>query len=336
MCAIAENEVDNFVERSVFVTADPETTLAQVRTWLNAQKFDAIGIASFGPIDAKIGSPTFGYITSTPKKLWTNTNVLNLIGMNDEFKGVPFRFDTDVNAPALAEFNLHRQSNDATSSAYITVGTGIGVGLVVNGSSVKGMMHPEAGHIQVKRSPGDTFAGTCPYHGDCVEGMCSSGALTARAQCTIHDLPDLADDHEVWDTTAYYIAQLCSTLVMVASPEVICIGGGVLNRTTLYPCIHKHVLAQLNGYITNPLLTEERIAEFIKPSFWYTRAILVKSTFHLHLNISLYLIYFAGAIRRASWEPPIWVSWPHRTTASIRKEQHHNRLHCASIKENKC
>ena len=268
VCAIAVDNVDNFVERAEFVTSDPVTTLGQVREWLNSQKFDAIGVGSFGPIDARIGSPTFGYITSTPKKLWAHTNVLELIGLNDEFKGVPFRFDTDVNAPALAEFNLHGQSAALTSSCYITVGTGIGVGLVVNSNSIKGMMHPEAGHIQVKRAPGDTFAGTCPYHGDCVEGMCSSGALTARANCTTADLPHLSDDDVVWDHTAYYIAQLCATLVMVASPEVICIGGGVLNRASLYPRIHKHVLAMLNGYISNELLTSERIAEFIKPSYW--------------------------------------------------------------------
>lgn len=268
MCVIAVDSVDNFVERVEFDTVDPETTLGKVRTWLNTQTFDAVGVGSFGPIDAKIGSPTFGFITSTPKKLWANTDLIRMLGLYDEFKDKPFRFDTDVNAPALAEFNMHGQSNNLTSGAYITVGTGIGVGLVVNGNSVKGMMHPEAGHIQVTRCPGDSFHGTCPYHGDCVEGMCSSGALIARANCTQAGLPALGDDHEVWDHTAYYIAQLCATLVMVASPEVICIGGGVLNRTCLYPKIHKHVLTILNGYIQNELLTPERIHEFIKPSFW--------------------------------------------------------------------
>lgn len=271
VCAIAVDKPDNFVERAEFSTLDPETTLTQVREWMRTQTFDSIGIASFGPIDAKIGSPTYGYITSTPKPRWGNTNVVGMLGLYDEFKSVPFRFDTDVNAPALAEYNLQCQGAKVTSCAYITVGTGIGVGLVVNGHTVKGMMHPEAGHIQVKRCPGDTFEGTCPFHGDCIEGMCSTGALTARNKCTTHDLPNIADADILWDHCAYYISQLCATLIMVASPEMISIGGGVLNRACLYPKIRACTLKLLNGYIQNELLTEERIAEFIKPSFWYER-----------------------------------------------------------------
>ena len=268
VCAIAIDSPDNFVERQVFPTTDPETTLGQVKDWLLSQSFDAIGIATFGPIDAKLGSPTFGYITSTPKPKWANTNVVGLLGMYDEFKHIPFRFDTDVNAPALAEYTLHGQGVKLTSCAYITVGTGIGVGFVVNGNTVKGMMHPEGGHIQVKRCSGDTFAGTCPFHSDCVEGMCSSGALCARASCISSDLPTLPDDHIVWEHCAYYIAQLCATMVMISSPEVICIGGGVLNRASLYPRIRELTLSILNGYIQHDLLTPDRIHEFIKPSYW--------------------------------------------------------------------
>lgn len=268
VCAIAVDTPDNFVERVVIPTTDPKTTLGQVREWLHGQSFEAIGIASFGPIDAKIGSPTFGYITSTPKPHWGNTNVLEMLGLYDEFNTYPFRFDTDVNAPALAEYTLHGQAASLTSCAYITVGTGIGVGFVVNGNTVKGLMHPEGGHIQVKRCPGDEFPGTCPFHGDCIEGMCSTGALTARANCTATDLPSLPDDHIVWEHCAYYIAQLCATIIMVASPELICIGGGVLNRASLYPRIRALTLSLLNGYIQNEVLTEARIHEFIKPSFW--------------------------------------------------------------------
>lgn len=268
VCSIAVDTPDNFVDRAEFPTTDPETTLGQVREWLRGQSFDAVGVATFGPIDAKIGSPTFGYITSTPKPRWGNTNVIGMLGLHDEFKQYPFRFDTDVNAPALAEYTLHRQSAATTSCAYITVGTGIGVGFVINGQTVKGMMHPEAGHIQVKRIEGDDFRGTCPFHGDCVEGMCSTGALTARAICTPSDLPGLSDDHIVWDHCAYYIAQLCTSMVLIASPELICIGGGVLNRESLYPRIRKYTLQLLNGYVQHELLTEDRIHEFIKASYW--------------------------------------------------------------------
>lgn len=268
VCAIAVDSPDNFVERAEFPTTDPQTTMGLVRSWLRSQTFDAVGIASFGPIDAKIGSPTFGHITSTPKPHWAYTDVVKLLGFYDEFKEYPFKFDTDVNAPALAEFTLHGKDASLTSCAYITVGTGIGVGFVVNGQTVKGMMHPEGGHIQVKRCPGDDFTGTCPFHGDCIEGMCSTGALTARANCNAADLPTLPDDHIIWDQCAYYIAQLCATIVMIASPELICIGGGVLNRASLYPRIHKQTLALLNGYIQNDLLTVGRIQDFIRPSYW--------------------------------------------------------------------
>lgn len=125
-----------------------------------------------------------------------------------------------------------------TSSAYITVGTGIGVGLVVNNHTVRGLMHPEAGHIMVGRQEGDTFQGTCPFHGSCVEGMCATGALTARKGLSDSSgLANLTDDDPVWDACAYQLAQLCAQLVYIASPEKIRLGGGVMNRTCLYPKI---------------------------------------------------------------------------------------------------
>ena len=233
---LVEDKPDNIIEREQFVTETPEITLSKIRLWLNNRKFEAIGIASFGPIDAKKTSRTFGFITSTPKPNWGNTDVLRLLGMYDEFKDIPFEFDTDVNGPAYAEYCLHG-SNSMSSCAYITIGTGVGVGLVVNGQTVKGLVHPEGGHMLVAPKPLDSFEGSCPFHGKCVEGMVSSGALCQRLQCTIHELPNFPDEHPVWDTTAYYIAQLCCNLVLLASPEHISIGGGIMNRTSLYPAI---------------------------------------------------------------------------------------------------
>lgn len=231
--AIAVDQPDNIVDTINVVTETPEITLGKLRQWLNERQFDAIGVASFGPIDAKVGSPTYGYITSTPKPNWADTDVLRLLGIYDEFAGIPFDFDTDVNAPALAEYILNKKPG-MTSSSYITVGTGVGVGLVVNGATVKGLVHPEGGHMLVQPCGRDTFEGSCPYHGRCVEGMCSSGALCKRLNCDITDLPGLPDDHEVWDTFSYYIAQLCCNLVLIVSPERIVIGGGILNRASLY------------------------------------------------------------------------------------------------------
>lgn len=164
------------------------------------------------------------------------------------------------------------------------IGTGIGVGLVINNQSVKGLLHPEAGHILVKRKPNDLmigdniFLGTCPYHKDCIEGMCSSGALALRANCSIQELPLLTDDHEIWDITAYYIAQLCVNLILIASPELICIGGGVLNRKSLFPKIRSYTLSILSDYVQHELLTEDEIQNYIKPSYWYIQ-------YYLSLNV---------------------------------------------------
>ena len=140
--AIMEDTCDNIIERTRFVTTTPEETLGSIKAWLSERTFDAIGVASFGPIDANLNSEHFGYITSTPKPNWAFVNVLGLLGVRE--MNIPFRFDTDVNAPAYAEFVLDGDSS-IESCAYITVGTGIGVGLVCNGKTVHGLMHPEAG-----------------------------------------------------------------------------------------------------------------------------------------------------------------------------------------------
>lgn len=266
--AIAEDQPDNLVERAEFETLpSPEETLTNVKAWLLERNFDCIGVASFGPIDARKGSPTYGFITSTPKPGWRNTNVLQLLGVYDDFKHLPHSFDTDVNAPALAEYILHRQPH-TTSSAYVTIGTGIGVGLVINGETVKGLLHPEAGHISIRLADDESFRGSCPFHGSCVEGMCSTVALTARLNCKNEDLPNVSDDHMVWDRTAFYIAQLCANLVLIGSPERISIGGGVMKRHSLLPRIRHHTLEILNGYIQHEMLTPEKIADYICTPFW--------------------------------------------------------------------
>lgn len=166
--------------------------------------------------------------------------MLRLLGLYNEFTHIPCMFDTDVNAPALAEYSLHKKES-TSSCAYITVGTGVGVGLVVNNCTVKGLVHPEAGHLLVRVKPNDTFVGNCMFHGQCIEGMIATGALCARCHCNINDLPNINDDHELWDIVAYYIGQLCCNLILMVSPEHISIGGGVLNRLSLYPKIRVYI-----------------------------------------------------------------------------------------------
>ena len=173
-------------------------------------------------------------------------------------------FDTDVNAPALAEFKGRKDLINKSSIAYITVGTGVGVGLVVNGKSIHGMLHPEAGHILCQKLKSDeNFNGTCPFHGSCIEGMCSTGSLSKRRQCDVSELPNLSDDDELWNICAFYIAQLCVNLIMITSVEHISIGGGVLNRTILYTLVRKHVHTLLGGYIENDSLTLNNLDNYI-------------------------------------------------------------------------
>ena len=258
VAAICENTPDNIMERCSFRTqSDPKETLGAIKVWLSSRRFDSIGgcsvnillqklsiiyfcynraagVGTFGPVDCDPASPRYGYITSTPKKGWKNTDVLGLLGVR-EF-GKPFKFDTDVNAPALAEYFLHKESG-RKSCAYITIGTGIGVGLVIDGKTVHGLLHPEAGHIRVGREPGDVFPGNCPYHSDCAEGMCASGALAMRKEIDATDLPNVPDNDPLWTTCAFYLAELCANLVLIASPERICIGGGIMQRRSLYPKI---------------------------------------------------------------------------------------------------
>lgn len=264
--AISIDTPENIVVRQTFATTTPEETLGNIRKWLQSQDFDAIGIASFGPICPKPDDEFYGFITSTPKPGWCDTNVIVLLGLKDEFKAVPCVFDTDVNAPALAEYNssVYKYS----SIAYITVGTGIGVGLVVNGESVKGMLHSEAGHMMIQKMEGDTIDGCCPYHVSCVEGLAAIGALANRKNCPASELPSIPDSDFIWDIEAFYLAQLCCNLILTVAPEHISLGGGVLERHCLLPKVRMYVRNQLNNYIRHPNLTPDGIDNYITLSKW--------------------------------------------------------------------
>jgi fructokinase len=268
---------------------DPITTLGAIRAWISQHEYDAIGVATFGPVDARKASPKYGFITATPKPGWGDTDVLGLLGLRPSEESRPVLFDTDVNAPALAEYTQLKKTSvgkDMTSCAYITVGTGVGVGLVVNGSTVHGLMHPEAGHIQVPRMAGDDFPGNCPFHSSCIEGMCGSKAVAERVKIHASQLGELSDDDAVWDVVAYQLAHLCSNLVMIASPEKIIIGGGLLNRTCLYGLIRTHVLRILNGYITSDQITPEGMEAFIAPSAFGNNAGIVGAVFLAQIALS--------------------------------------------------
>ncbi|KAJ1450394.1 hypothetical protein M885DRAFT_532431 [Pelagophyceae sp. CCMP2097] len=267
VCAISEGSPTNIVERAEFPTTTPAETLAAVAAWLAEHRFDALGIATFGPVDLDPASLTYGSITATPKPGWRDTPVV--AALCKEIR-VPFAFDTDVNAPALAE---HRAAaaEGLNSTAYVTIGTGVGLGLVVNGHPVHGLLHPEGGHISVPRRAGDSYAGynsmlKCDGWYE-VEAMCGSGALAARAGlASAKELGGLPDDHEVWDLCAHYLAAMCANLVLTASPERIVLSGGVMQRRSLFPRIRAKTVAMLNGYI--PAVDAAMIDGYIVPSRW--------------------------------------------------------------------
>jgi len=279
--AIAKDpDITQLLAREVFTTTTPQETLPQVANWLKNQQekfpFVSIGIASFGPVDLDPSSKTFGYITTTPKPGWAFTPVLQAFDCFDCPKG----FDTDVNAPAVSEATIgkhdKKSSRKISSCAYITVGTGVGVGIYVDGNSVHGLVHPEVGHLLVPRAPGDELhKSTCPFHAECVEGFVSTGSLAARLGIDAADLPKVPDDHPVWQIVGHYLAVLCANLVLTVSPSVIVLGGGVMNRECLYAIVRSKTLDLLNGYINSPLLTKGGIDDYIVRSQFGTQAGIV-------------------------------------------------------------
>jgi fructokinase len=266
------------LERAEFPTTTPKDTLRKCCEWLASRHYDALGVACFGPLDLKPDSPTFGYITTTPKPGWQQTNVLG--PLKAVRPAAPTLFDTDVNAPAVAEYEhmvaeaRARGVAPPTSCCYITVGTGIGVGLVINEKPVHGMMHPEGGHMCVPRraadagfegpNPNDTFGGLCAENMGCSVALVKRGALVG-----VHALKDLSDDDPQWDACAHYLGALCANVVLLASPEKIVMSGGVMLRTSLFPKVRARMQAMLNGYIQcEQVLTPEGIASYVTPSTW--------------------------------------------------------------------
>jgi fructokinase len=242
---------DQIIERTTVPTTSPEATLEAIerllQQWKTDHGFEALGIASFGPVELDRSSPSYGHIVHTSKRGWSDVDVA---GRLERCAAVPTAFDTDVNGAALAEmrWGAGRGFDDF---AYITVGTGIGVGLIVNGRPTRGFAHSELGHVRPARLPADEFAGCCPYHGDCVEGLASGPALQARLGG--RDIADLAEDDPVWDAIAWTLAQLCHVIVCAAAPRAIAIGGGVIEgQRHLLERTQAMLVASLNGYMQLP------------------------------------------------------------------------------------
>lgn len=251
------NEQGHMEEWCSFPTEHPEITLAKVSDYFRDKGVEAIGIGSFGPIDLKLDSPTYGYITTTPKSEWENCNVVGIL--KREFP-VPFGWDTDVNAAALGEVTWGA-AQGLDNCVYYTIGTGVGVGLIAGGKRIHGLLHPEGGHIRTRRHPQDHFAGLCKYHGDCLEGLAAGPAIEARWQTPGSELPT---DHLAWEMESYYIAESITTSILLHSPQMIILGGGVMQQMHLFPMIREQVIHNLHGYVNVPELLQH-IDQYIVP-----------------------------------------------------------------------
>lgn len=262
VCAVGSGP-DDIRAETRFPTATPQETMAQALDFFHAQEaihgpLSGIGISCFGPIDPQPGSPTFGYITTTPKMAWQH---LDIVGLVRSHFPVPVGFDTDVNGAALGE---HRwgAAQGLDTFVYLTIGTGIGGGGMVNGKLIHGLMHPEMGHMYVPHDwERDPFPGVCPYHGDCWEGLANGPALEARWQ---QRGETFQEDHEAWLLEAHYLALGLVNIITILSPQRILLGGGVMGQRHLFPLVHREVRHQLKKYIQKPEM-EEGIEGYIVP-----------------------------------------------------------------------
>jgi fructokinase len=261
VCVVG-NGPENIVEQTRIETTVPDETFQKVvqffKRYTTTEKIAAIGIGSFGPLDLNPDSPTYGFIVSTPKPHWSNTDVLGIIQRELKIKAA---IDTDVNAAALGEFRWGA-SQGLDPSIYFTIGTGIGGGYIKDGKPLIGLLSPEMGHIRIphdlKRDP---FPGGCPFHGDCFEGLASGPAIEKRFNArgeTIHD------DDPFWDIEADYVALALSNTILMLSPIRIILGGGIMQRTFLLPLIRRKVLESLHGYVESESLLK-KIDEYIVP-----------------------------------------------------------------------
>lgn len=241
-----------------FPTTTPEETMGRVVEYFKNKQVDAIGFGSFGPIVLNRDSDNYGHIAKTPKPHWGGYDV---VGHLKRHFDVPIGFDTDVNGAALGE-SIFGAAQGLKSCLYITIGTGIGAGAVVEGKLVHGLAHPEMGHIMVKRHPEDTYEGKCPYHKDCLEGLAAGPGIEERWGVKAYEL---SEDHKAWEFQTFYIAQALMNYILTVSPEKIILGGGVSKQQHLFPRIREQLKTLLNGYVDHPAVLDTNSGYIIPP-----------------------------------------------------------------------
>ena len=259
VCAVAAGP-DEVVAHTAFPTTSPDETLGRAIEFFRQQPaLAALGIGSFGPIDVADGSPTWGFITTTPKPHWANVDV---VGAMRRAFDLPIGWDTDVNAAAYGEYRWGA-GQGLESLAYLTIGTGIGAGVMVNGALLHGLLHPELGHVLLPHDRArDPFDGVCPFHGDCLEGLAAGPALGKRWGQPAETLPA---DHPAWELEAHYLALALVNLICTLSPQRIIMGGGVMQQPQMFPLIRREVAALLNGYLAAPALRPDSESYIVPP-----------------------------------------------------------------------
>lgn len=243
--AVADvNNPDKVIARESFPTLDGAATIKQVITFFDQfQDIAAIGIAAFGPIDINPQSRTYGYVLDTPKRGWSGYNFL---GAMKAWRDIPYYWTTDVNGAGWSEY-VSGAAKDVENVVYLTVGTGVGAGIIQHGQLLSGNSHPEAGHIMMRKHPKDQYAGHCPFHGDtCLEGLASGPAIEERWQESAKSLPDV---HLAWKIEADYLAQALVTYTTILRPDRIVFGGGVPHRSILLPMVRESFARQLADYL---------------------------------------------------------------------------------------
>ncbi len=263
VCAVGSNPADLHAVERIPTTTPAETiarTIAYFRRVAAFEPLAAIGIASFGPVDPNPHSATFGYITSTPKPGWAN---INLAGEISGALNLPVAFDTDVNGAAMAEARWGA-AQGLDTFIYLTIGTGFGGGGLVNGKPMHGLLHPEMGHIRIPHNwQTDPFPGTCPFHGDCLEGLAAGPAIEQRWGQPGETLPA---DHPAWDLEAHYLSLGLMNHILMLSPQRIIMGGGVMAQSQLFPAVRQKVVAQLNGYVNAPAVLQHINTYIVPPA----------------------------------------------------------------------
>jgi fructokinase len=249
VCAVADRPAEPLKTETFPTTSPAETVARAVRFFTENGPVEMLGVGAFGPVDIRPASPTWGTITTTPKPGWADTD---LVGALRSGLGVPIALDTDVNAAALGEWR-QGAATGLDTFCYITVGTGIGGGAVVNGRILHGLLHPEFGHMRIPHDRvRDPFDGTCPYHGDCLEGLASGEAIRQRWGQVGQELANAA----AWALEADYLAFALVNVICLLSPQRIVVGGGVAKHPTLLPQVRQRVRELLAGYLRAPELTE--------------------------------------------------------------------------------